>query len=143
MREKGRTKTRAIVVHDLDQAEAALRAAAAAGRPVVLASAPGAAGFGGGAWFLALIEHARSAVPDARFEAVLDCSDQAGWALAALRQGCPMVRFTGPRRTAVKLAQIAEQQGAQLLTGPLKALDLLDESEPEAACQAWLGLDEG
>ncbi len=125
-----------ILIHSLDQAVAALRAAAALGCPLVLASE--AAAFGGVAWFQALIDQARDAVPAAHSKGLLDCADQPGLALEALRQGCPLVRFQGRRKTAIKLADIAEQSGSRLITGPIDSLDLLGEADPEAACRRWL-----
>jgi len=64
-------------------------------------------------------------VPAARFRAVLDCGDQAGAALAALRAGAECIVFTGRADVAERLAGIAAQQGARLLTArPAHALDL-------------------
>src|SRR5262250_1346021 len=92
-----------IVVHSLGHAVAALKAAAAAGRRVTLASAPGAGGYAGAGWFRGhsiasgaggyagagwfrgLVEAAREAVPEAPFSCLLDCGDEAGAVLAALR----------------------------------------------------------
>ncbi len=134
-----RTKqSRIVVVHGLADAEAALGAAAALGVPVRLRSAPGAAAYAGAAWFQAAVAAARARAPAADAEAALDCGDRAGLALAALRQGLPLVRFTGARATAVKLAAIAARRGASLdtLRGPV--LDLLDRPDAAAACRAWL-----
>lgn len=125
-----------VWVHSLDQAVAALQAAAALERPLVLAS--DAAGSGGVAWFQALIAQARDAVPAARCKGLLDCADQPGWALEALRRGCPLVRYRGPRETTAKLADIAEQAGARLTTGPVDSLDLLGTADPGSACRRWL-----
>src|SRR5271169_789879 len=74
-----------IIVHSLAQAAAALTAATRADRAVVLASARDAGGSVGPGWFGALIAAARGAVPEARFSAVLDCGDNVGAALAAIR----------------------------------------------------------
>lgn len=136
MSRQSTNKMAVVWVHSLDQAIAALRAAAALERPLVLAS--DAAGSGGVTWFLALIAQARDAVPAARCEALLDCADQPGWALEALRLGCPLVRYRGPRKTAAKLADIAEQMGARLITGPVDGLGLLGEPDPGAVCRRWL-----
>ena len=64
----------AIVVHDLAQATAALRAAAAAGVPVTLWSAPGAASYAGLGFLRAVFEKAGEAVPEAEHDAVIDCA---------------------------------------------------------------------
>ena len=63
--------------------------------------------------------------------------------LAALRQGLPRVRFTGRKAVAEKLAAIAEAQGADLVAGRLRALDLRDVADPETACRAWLSAAQG
>lgn len=129
----------AIVIHDLDHARAALAAAAASGRPVVLVSAPGAAAIVGAPWFLKVVALAAAEHPEASWRAVLDCSDKAGHALAALRQGAPAIRYSGSRASAAKLAAIAERYGARLETGRLAARDLRGQADPKAACRAWIG----
>ena len=129
----------AIVIHDLEHARAALAAAAAAGRRVTLVSAPGAAGYAGAPWFLKVVERAAAEHPAAEWDAVLDCADHAGHALAGLRQGAAAVRFTGAKATAAKLAAIAEQSGARVVGGRLRALDLRGEADPWSACRCWIG----
>jgi fructose/tagatose bisphosphate aldolase len=128
----------AIVIHDLEDARAALAAAAALGRPVTLVSAAGAAGYAGAAWFLRVVARAAADHPEAEWTAVLDCADHPGHVLSALRQGAKAVRYSGAKARATKLAAIAEQSGALLVTGRLKALDLRGEANPQAACRAWL-----
>jgi hypothetical protein len=114
-----------IAFHSLAQAVAALTAAARAGRPVVLASAADAGGYVGPGWFAALIVAAREAVPEARFSAVLDCGDNVGAALAAIRSEVEAVVFTGRTDVACRLADIAEQHGVRLDTSRSAiALDL-------------------
>jgi acyl-CoA reductase-like NAD-dependent aldehyde dehydrogenase len=114
-----------FVIHGLGHALAALKAAAAAGRRVVLASAPAAGGYAGAGWFRALVGAARDAVPEARFTAFLDCGDEAGPALAALRSAIDGVIFTGRGDVAHRLADIARQHGARLATvRPVACLDL-------------------
>ncbi len=129
----------AIVIHDLDHARAALAAAAALGRPVTLVSAPGAAGVAGAAWFLKVVALAAADYPEASWDAVLDCADKAGHALAALRLGAKAIRYSGPRASAAKLAAIAESYGARLVTGRLAAHDLRGQADPAAACRSWIG----
>jgi delta 1-pyrroline-5-carboxylate dehydrogenase len=115
----------AIVVHSLAHAVGALRAAARVGRPIILLSAPEAGVYAGPGWFGALVEAAREAVPDARFSAILDCGDQAGAALAAIRAQIERVIFTGRADVASRLADIARQHGVRLeTTRPAAVLDL-------------------
>ena len=128
-----------IIIHSLDHARAALAAAAAAGVPVVLASAEGAGGYAGPLWFKALVEMALGEHPGMAAAAVLDCADEAGTTLAALRAGIKRVRFTGAEEARQRLAGIAAQLGAEIESGAaLPALDLIDARDPARACRAYL-----
>jgi acyl-CoA reductase-like NAD-dependent aldehyde dehydrogenase len=112
-----------------------LTAAARAGQKVVLASAPGAASYLGPGWFAALIDSARAAVPGARYAALLDCDDDVGAALAAIRSEIEGVVFTGRRDVCRRLADIAGRHGVRLVIDrPQTALDLGDDffASPEA-----------
>jgi hypothetical protein len=114
-----------IIIHSLAQAIAALNVAARAGRAIVLASAPDAGGYVGPGWFGALIAAAREAVPGARFSALLDCGDNVGAALAAIRSEIEGVVFIGRADVAGRLADIARQHGVRLETDRwATALDL-------------------
>jgi hypothetical protein len=138
------TAERFIVIHSLGDARAALEAGASLGVQVTLASAPGAGIYAGPGWFKAVIEAARGEVPAAEFSYVLDCGDAAGMVLAALRQGLPRVRFTGPAATAARLADIAAQCNAAIERGPLEpALDLLDQHNAMSLCRAFLAPEPG
>lgn len=130
---------RAVVVHSLAHAEAALTAAAGLGVPVVLLSPPGAAAYMGAGYFRALVAQALARQPGATATAVLDCGDAAGDVMAALREGLKSVVFTGPDKVAARLADIARQSGSALLRDRSAALDLAGEPEPLAACRRWLG----
>jgi hypothetical protein len=124
-----------IIVHSLAHAVAALSAAAEAGRRVTLASAPDAGIYAGPGWFGALVAAARDAVPAAQCRALLDCGDDAGAAQAAIRAGIEGIVFTGPAEIAERLADIARQRGARLLTArPVPVLDLETQffASPEA-----------
>lgn len=130
---------RAVAVHSLAHARAAVAAAAELGVPVTLISAPGAAAYTGAPWFREVVAAARAEHPEAAVDCILDCGTRAGDVMAALRAGVPAVIFTGRKDVAARLAAIAEARGARLVTRRPRALDLLDEGEPEAACRAWLG----
>ncbi len=114
-----------IIIHSLAQAIAALNVAARAGRAIVLASAPDAGGYVGPGWFGALIAAAREAVPGARFSALLDCGDNVGAALAAIRLEIEGVVFIGRADVAGRLGDIARQHGVRFETDRwATALDL-------------------
>ena len=102
------------VIHSLDQGRAAL-AADNVDRPVRLQSPPGAAGQHGIGWWLALTRILAEEFPARTIEAVLECGDSPGLALAALRAGVPLVRVSGLADEARrKLDDIARQAGARL-----------------------------
>jgi hypothetical protein len=128
-----------IIVHSLEQARAAVAAAAELGVGVTLVSAAGAGGYAGPLWFTALVDAARHDHPDAAVTAVLDCADEAGTALAALRAAVKQVRFTGPEPVRSRLAEIAAALGAAIESDPVEdALDLLDQRDPKGAALAFL-----
>ena len=129
---------KAIIVHDLEQAHAALAAAGELGVAATLASPPGASAYLGAGWFREMIALAREAHPAVEAEVIMDCGDKAGHVLEALRMGFTRVRFTGTARVAAKLSSIAGQSGAALLRGRLRALDLRGAGDPAAACRDWL-----
>lgn len=128
----------AILIHGLDDARAALRAAQETGRPVTVISGPGAAAYGGPAWFDNVVRQARAECPQAQVTAILDCDDAAGYALGALRYGIKHVRFDGRADVTIKLREIAAAQDAALITGEFATLDLRSAPDPLAACRAWL-----
>ena len=130
--------TRAVIVHSLEHARAAVAAAAELRVPVELVSAGAAAGFAGPMWFLEVVRAARADYPQVPVTAVLDCGEAPGYALAALRAGCRAIRFQSRAAVVSKIAAIAKQQGAVLRGGRLRALDLLNERDPAAACRNWL-----
>ena len=130
----------AIVVHDLDQAVGALRAAAAAGVPVTLWSAPGAASYAGLGFIRAVFEKAREAVPEAEHDVVVDCRGSAVLAHDALSRGFAGVAFSGRGAMRKTLQAIADGQDARLVTaGPGRAaLDLVHSADPERDSAAYL-----
>ncbi len=116
----------------------ALKVAVRLGQPVILVSAPEAACTVGPAWFQAVVREACHSYPCAQVTDLLDCGDKPGQVLAALRQGLKTIRFTGPKEVRIKLSDLAQQYGAQVVWGRLKTLDLLYEADLEAACETWL-----
>ena len=134
----GSTLPPAIIIHSLDQALAAAAAASALNLPLVLRSAPGAGATVGVGWFVALGEALAERYPALQLTLILDCADEAGTAMGALRRGVRRIRFTGSAEVAAKLAAIAAAQGAALDEDARPPLDLLGRTDPEAACRHWL-----
>ncbi|MDE2514488.1 MAG: hypothetical protein KGL12_00540 [Rhodospirillales bacterium] len=123
-----------MIIHGARDAETVLHVAA--GRAVLLLSAPGAALFAGIGWWRALIGDARAAHPGPWQEA-LDCADAAALALAALRVGQRGLILwpDAPGRAAV--AAIARDCGALLLDGAPPCLDLAGHPAPDRLA-TWL-----
>ncbi len=130
-----------IIVHTLEHVRVALAAAAELGYPVVLRSAPGAASYLGAAVFREMVALAAAEFPGAAVTAVLDCDDQPGLALNALRRGIMAVRVDVAPEVAARIADIAAQTGAIVDTSDGPVLDLLDAKDPAAASRAWLSAD--
>ena len=111
----------------------------------MLISAPDAGGYVGPGWFKALVAAAREAVPDIRCSTFLDCGDNVGAALAAIRAEVEGVIFTGRPDIARRLADIAQQNGVRFETKrPAAALDLAEDffASPEdlkKRCATFLG----
>ena len=127
--------TRPIILFlTLDHARAAVATAAEFDAPVTLQSAPGAAAYAGVGFLKAVADEAGAD------EAVIDCGDDIGTAMAALRAGWTRLVFSGDEAMAHKLVDMAAQLGATVTTGDSGAatLDLLDVAEPLDACRTFL-----
>lgn len=135
---------RPIRIHSLTDADAACAVAADLGVPLLLVSAPGAAASAGAAWFREVAARAAARHPSVAMTAVLDCADRPGDALGALSAGIGAILFTGRPDVAERLADIAAQRNARLLTALPEALDLRGVRDPRRACRNWLnGRNEG
>ena len=97
-----------IVVHHLEQARAALAAAAEIGCAIQLRSAQGAAGYAGVGYLKALGDELDQ-------ELLIDCGDDAGLVMAALRTGCRRIAFSGSAELGRRLGDMAAQLGAVLI----------------------------
>jgi hypothetical protein len=133
----------AVTVHGLPGAAAALAAAGPGG--VLLLSAPGAGGFAGAAWFLAMVRAAAARHPGVPHQAALDCADAAGTALSALRDGARIIVLDGACPAFEAVAAAAEDAGACLLPSRPPALDLagidLARRDDLAKLRAWLAME--
>jgi hypothetical protein len=115
-----------VVVHHLDQARAALAAAAELGCVIELRSAPGAAGYAGVGYLKALGD-------EAGHELLIDCGDDAGLVMAALRTGCRRMAFSGSAELGRRLADMAEQVGATLVVEAQAPEVVMLQPEDDAA----------
>ncbi len=130
----------AVIIHGLAQARWALSKAGPAG--VLLLSAPGAAGYAGAAWFLAVVTRARQDFAHARCGAALDCGDAPGLALGAIRAGVRTVILDPSCPAFAAVAAAAEEARAALWDAAPEALDIggLDPKRraDQARLAAWL-----
>ena len=121
------------MVHHLGQARAALAAAAELGWAIELRSAPGAAGYAGVGYLKALGD-------EIGHELLIDCGDDAGLVMAALRSGCRRIVFSGSEELGRRLGEMAEQLGAVLVVeaeAPDRVM-LLPEDDAAAILRARL-----
>jgi hypothetical protein len=136
---KPATMAKAVVVHDLDQAAAALAVAASLKKPIAIWSARHAALDLGVGWFAGLVRRARAAVPGARAVFILDCGDRSDLVQDAFREGLGDACFTGRAEVAARLADIARKSRARLHRKRPRALDLAAKPDPGEAIRAFLG----
>lgn len=130
-----------IIIHDLEHAKAALAAAAEMDVDVTLISAPGAVAYLGATVFRDIVAEAARAHPQARYTAVLDCGDEPGLALGAMRHGIQAVRIHNGPELSGKLADIAAQRGVTVYQGGGPEMDMAGMTNLLGACRAWLGDD--
>ncbi len=127
-----------IVIHSADHALAALSVAGEMGVGVTLLSAPGAAAYIGAVIFRDMVAVAREAYPEVAVTAVLDCGDDPGLALGAMRHGVGAVSISNIPEIRAKLRDIADQRGVLVYEKDGPVLDLVDMTNPIAALRAWL-----
>ncbi|MGI9491744.1 MAG: hypothetical protein ACR2QF_05005 [Geminicoccaceae bacterium] len=122
-----------IVIHHLAQARAVLKVAGQLGRSIQLRSAPDAAAYAGVGYLQALGEALGH-------ELVIDCHDDAGLVMAALRTGCSKIIFSGSKDIHKRLVEMARHQQAWVrLETSLPALHLsLSPDDGAEHAHEWL-----
>jgi len=130
-----------IVAHDLEQAEAALRASAASGVPVCLLSAPHAAAVIGAPALIEMFAAASKQAKHSPARTVIGCGDAAGRAMAALRAGATSIAFDTASPAADRIASLAKRHGAEVVDIDIyeTALDLGPVGDAREACHTFLG----
>jgi hypothetical protein len=128
-----------IVVHEIGHALAALTAAQAHNRPLIILSSTGAVRSAGAGWWRELVAQTRDSIPDQDAEWVLDCGDEPGMALAALREGVGTIALDTGEPVWSRVAQIAAQCDASVLKVDRGgALDLAGSNNPQRDCNLYL-----
>jgi hypothetical protein len=122
-----------VLVHHLEQARAALAVAVELSWAIELRSAPGAAAYAGVGYLKALGD-------EVGHELLIDCGDDAGLVMAALRTGCRRIAFSGSDEPGRRLRDMAEQLGAVLVVEAQapEVLMLLPEDDAAAILRARL-----
>lgn len=120
------TRLVSVAIHDLAQGRAVLAATATLGLSVELVSAPGLARFAGAGFCVALERLLGRPL-------LIDCGDEPGTALAALRAGARRVLVRGVPGVEGALRDIARRLGAELSTRPPSPLLVLAPGEDAAA----------
>jgi hypothetical protein len=128
----------AVIVHGINDLAAALVAAAELGRALTVISAPAAAASGGALWFRALVEAGKARNAQVPLTAVLDCADQPGHALGALRVGLTHLALDHRVPAWSRVEAIAQAQGAVLYGSIGPVLDVRFFRDPVRACREWL-----
>lgn len=124
----------AFVFHSRQHAAAALSAASRTARGVTLLTPPGAARHGGPEYLLAMIRSARPGIDEVEATAVIDCGDDAGTAMRALRCGWRNLALRARPEVVEKVSDMALQLGGVVRRDLPSALDLLSARDPLLVC---------
>ena len=117
-------KSRNFIVHDLNQGIQLAEMAAKSSIPITIFSPPGGGSSIGPEAFLEIVNLIRSKFPEVKMLAILDCGDDAGVALAAMRRGLNNIHSQLTGEKLKKLKQIALTNGVKIHTKPKNVIDL-------------------
>jgi len=120
-----------LIIHNASDALCAAQASDKAQFPIELFSARGAAKSLGPEVFIGIIEAAKRAYPCAHITGILDCGQDAGTAMTALRRGAKEISVDLPLATREKIEDIATRSSARIREYPKQALDLEKLRNPE------------
>ncbi len=126
---------KAITIYRLEHARAALKAAENHKVPVVLLSPLNGAQQMGAEVFQTIVDIAGKIHPQADYASILDCGDEPGLAMNALRLGVKAISMS---ESNGKIIDIASQTGAAVFQRPEEALDLLNYEDIGTACNDWV-----
>jgi len=128
----------AFIVHDREHALAVAAASAETGTPVRVFSPPHGAATLGADVFQAIVAEAHETFPEADISAVLDCGDEPGTALGAIRRGVEAVSLAVQPEARQRIVDIALQSGTEVVERHAEALDLAHAAEPTADIRRWI-----
>jgi len=127
-----------VIVHNIGHARDCVAMTQKLGRPVTLISPPGAVASMGPDVFLEIIAQACDDAPQEAITAVMDCGNDPGQALAALRAGCNAIRLDADAGVLSKLRDMAGSKDAVLDGTPLALFDMAEPTATPDALQRWL-----
>lgn len=96
-----------VIVHHLAQTKATINVASELGLAVQLRSCPGAAAYAGVGFLQALGDAVGQPI-------IIDCDDDAGLAMAALRSGSKHLLLSAPSDLLLRIKQMAASHGAEV-----------------------------
>ncbi len=99
-----------IIVHNLEEAEAALAAGETA-----LQSAPDALFYAGSMYLLDMFRKAQAAYPKAQAAFILDCGDAGAEVIAAMQDGHKTIKSSAKPEIRAKLKAIALKNGVNFI----------------------------
>jgi hypothetical protein len=124
--------------HSLSHVDAALGAAAGSKIGVALVTPRGAAATGGPEIYLEMYRQGHAHFPETETNAIIDCGDDAGIAMRALRCGWRDLVFTGDDDVRQKLQDMSDQFGGTLGRSRPPTIDLITSSDPARTVQQAL-----
>ena len=127
-----------VIVHSLRHAMAAAETAGDCHCPVILCSAPGAAGYGGAAWFLEIVEATSRAHPDVAVTGILDCGQDIAIALEALQAGASWILFQGSPAALAQVEDAARARGCRVNDVPSLRFDMRKADLVPDACRQFM-----
>ena len=120
-----------FIVHNLKHALCVAQASMQTQISALLFSPRGAANSLGPEVFSSVIKAANEHYPDAKLIGVLDCADNAGSALGAIRRGAPHISVQLEAPAYEKIIDIATQSNVSVRKYPENAIDLAKTDTPD------------
>jgi len=121
-----------FIMFDREHALAVAAVSAETGIPVCLFSPTQGAATLGADVFQAIVAEARDTFPEADISAVLDCGQESGAALGAVRHGIEAISLAVEPEVHRRIADIASQSGTEIVEPVADAFDLSRSTDPVA-----------
>lgn len=103
------------IVHTLEQARTALKAAAENGGKIVLQTAPDAVFYAGSLYLFNMFKQAQENFPQVEAAFILDCGHAGAEAIIAMQNGHKNIKSTAKPEIRAKLKIIASEHGVNFI----------------------------